>query len=91
MNARFSWAAVLWLAAGVVCLAIAGALAVHSGCVDPGPPVSRPDPGTPRAGYCATMDDPGVRVALIAAAGAVLVALAALTARRRWVTLTGPH
>jgi hypothetical protein len=28
------------------------AAAVHNGCFHPPPPVTRPDPGTPRANYC---------------------------------------
>lgn len=40
------------LVAVVAAFGIMSALLVHSACVDPGPPVARPEPGTARAGYC---------------------------------------
>jgi hypothetical protein len=42
--------------AGTVLVFAAGmAVVVRSACLDPGPPVALPEPGTPRAGYCDTV------------------------------------
>ena len=84
---RLSWTWTLALLVLVGCVGVVCALAVHSACVDPGPPVSRPDPGTPRADYCATADTPAARIATIAIA-LVATALGAVVSRRRpWWTL----
>jgi hypothetical protein len=80
--ARLPWSALLALALLVGCVGVLCAAVVHSGCVNPGPPVSRPDPGTPRAGYCETMDDATLRAALVVVATA-LVVFAGVVARRR--------
>jgi hypothetical protein len=82
---RLSWGAVLALAVLVGCVGVLCAVVVHSACVNPGPPVSRPDPGTPRAGYCATMDGRTLRAALVVLAAA----LVGVAARRRpgWTLL----
>lgn len=43
------------IAAGVLAIALFAALcglAVDGACTEPGPPVSLPEPGTSRAGYC---------------------------------------
>jgi hypothetical protein len=77
-----SWPAILGLTALVGCVGILCIVVAHSGCVNPGPPVTRPDPGTPRAGYCETVDTGTVRAALVLLAVA-LVPVAALAARRR--------
>jgi hypothetical protein len=45
-------AAALMLLALVAGFGAMSALLVHVACTNPGPPVARPDPGTPRAGYC---------------------------------------
>jgi hypothetical protein len=79
---RLSWGATLALVALVAFVSVVSALIVHSACTDPGPPVSRPEPGTARAGYCATADD-GVLRAVIVTAAVVAVALAAAPLRRR--------
>jgi hypothetical protein len=50
------WAWLFWLTLGVAVLAVICAAAVHNGCFHPPPPVSRPDPGTPRGEYCATLE-----------------------------------
>jgi hypothetical protein len=71
----------------VACIGVLCAAVVHSGCVNPGPPVSRPDPGTPRAGYCETMDDATVRAALVVLATALVAVAAAVSRRRPWWTL----
>jgi hypothetical protein len=88
LPARLPWSALLALALLVGCVGVLCTAVVHSGCVNPGPPVSRPVPGTPRAGYCGTMDDPTLRAALVVLAVA-LVGLAGVAARRRpiWTLL----
>ena len=85
--ARLPWSALLALALLVGCVGVLCAAVVHSGCVNPGPPVNRPDPGTPRAGYCGTMDDPTLRAALVVLATVVVVVAAAVARRRPWWTL----
>jgi hypothetical protein len=65
------------------------ALLVHSACVDPGPPVARPEPGTARAGYCAVMHGAPLWLLLLAAP-VVVTALTAAFARGRvrwWLLL----
>jgi hypothetical protein len=65
------------------------ALLVHSACVDPGPPVARPEPGTARAGYCAVMHGAPLWLLLLVAP-VVVTALTAAFARggvRWWLLL----
>ncbi len=64
----------------VVAAFVVGILAgggVHHGCVNPPPPVSLPDPGTPRAAFCATADtgQPWSQALLTMALAAVLLLL----------------
>ena len=80
--ARLAWSALLALALLVGCVGVLCAAVVHSGCVNPGPPVSHPDAGTPRAGYCGTMDGRTLRAAVVVLA-VVLVGLTGVAARRR--------
>src|SRR3954447_237547 len=39
----------------VLVFAAVMAVIVRSACLNPGPPVALPEPGTPRAGYCETV------------------------------------
>jgi hypothetical protein len=71
----------------VACVGVVCALAVHHGCGDPGPPVGRPDPGTPRAQYCGTMDRPGWRLAVVVLAAAAVIGAAVIARRRRLWTI----
>jgi hypothetical protein len=84
---RLPWRGVLTLALAVGCLGVVCAAVVHSGCVDPGPPVSHPDPGTPRAGYCETTDDRGLRGSLVVLAMGFVVLAGAIAGRRPLWTL----
>jgi hypothetical protein len=61
---------------GVLC-----ALGVHSACFNPPPPVSVPDPGTPRAEYCSAVigAKPWILLTIVPCA---LVAVAARVVRR---------
>jgi hypothetical protein len=81
--------AVATLLAFVAAVAVLSALLVHSACVDPGPPVARPEPGTARAGYCGVVH--GARLWLLLAVAPVLAAaVTAALARGRlrlWVLL----
>ena len=74
------------LAAGVVAIVVAmgaiSALLVRSACVDPGPPVVRPEPGTARAGYCGVVHGPWLWLLLLAAP-VLVTGAAALLARGR--------
>jgi hypothetical protein len=74
------------LAAGLVvtvaAVGVLSALLVRSACVDPGPPVARPDAGTDRAGYCGVVHGPWLWLLLLAAP-VVVTAGAALLARGR--------
>jgi predicted small integral membrane protein len=79
---RLWWGWALAPIAFAGCVAVICAVAAHHDCMEPGPPVSRPEPGTPRAGYCGTVDDRAVR-AVIVFAGVAVVALAAVALRRR--------
>jgi hypothetical protein len=80
-------------AAGLVgIVAAVGALSavlIQSACVNPGPPVARPEPGTARAGYCAVMH--GAQLWLLLLVAPVIVsALTATLARGRarwWLLL----
>ena len=57
-------------------------LLVRSACVNPGPPVARPEPGTARAGYCGVVH--GATLWLLLLGAPVLVtAVAAVLARGR--------
>jgi hypothetical protein len=82
---RLPWHECLILAALVAGVTLAMALSLHHDCLHGPPPVERPDPGTPRASYCATTDigHPGA----IALLGAALVLVVAATTRRRSVTV----
>ncbi|TML01569.1 MAG: hypothetical protein E6G41_16430 [Actinobacteria bacterium] len=51
----------------VVAMGAISALLVRSACVDPGPPVARPEPGTARAGYCGVVHGPWLWLLLLAA------------------------
>ncbi|MGZ8632865.1 MAG: hypothetical protein ACXWZZ_03290 [Solirubrobacteraceae bacterium] len=86
-----SWQAILALAAFAACVAVICALAVHHACTDPGPPVSRPEPGTARAGDCATVDAGALRALIVIPAVTVVAAAAVALRRRPWwaVIVTG--
>ena len=71
------------LAAFAAGVAAVCAFVAHHGCVDPGPPVSRPEPGTPRAGSCGTVDDGVVRALIVLAAVAIVLAAGHALRRRR--------
>jgi hypothetical protein len=80
---RIPWG--VWLAAQaavVLLLATGPAILVHSACVAPGPPVSRPEPGTPRAGYCDAVGGSTLWLLLVAAPVGVLLCAAPLVRRR---------
>jgi hypothetical protein len=73
------------LAAQLAVLLVGAALlavAVRSACVDPGPPVSAPEPGTPRAGYCDAVGGSALWLVLVAAPLAVLACSAPAVRRR---------
>jgi hypothetical protein len=83
---RASAAATLVAAVGAL-----SALLVHSACVDPGPPVARPEPGTARAGYCGVAHGVSLWLLLLVAPVVVTAAAAALARGRVrwWVLLVG--
>ena len=73
----------------VAALGALAALLVHSACVDPGPPVARPEPGTPRAGYCGVMHGVALWM-LLTVAPTLVIACASAMARGRvrwWLAL----
>jgi hypothetical protein len=73
----------------VAAIGTLSALLVRSACVNPGPPVARPEPGTARAGFCGVMH--GATLWLLRLAAPMLVTTgAALLARGRprWWLLT---
>ena len=55
--------------------------AAHRSCVDPGPPVSQPEAGTPRASYCGVADSGSPW--LLTIAPILIVTLAIVLGRRR--------
>jgi hypothetical protein len=71
----------------VALVALCCAWAVHEACFHPPPPVTRPDGGTPRGGYCDAIN--ATRPWLSLTLGPTLVmALIALSARRLpWLVL----
>jgi hypothetical protein len=78
----------------VVAVAAVGALSavlVHAACVDPGPPIARPEPGTARAGYCGVVHGVWLWLLLLVAPVVVTAAAAALARGRVrwWVLLVG--
>ena len=77
---RVSAAALAGAVGTVVAAAIACALLVHHSCLHPPPPVIRPDPGTPRADYCAVVDH---GTPWLAALLALVIAVPAVSAVRR--------
>lgn len=80
---RLPWHECLIVAALVAGITLAMAVSLHHDCLHGPPPVDRPDPGTPRANYCATADiGHPWGVALV---GAALVLVVAATTRRRSV------
>jgi hypothetical protein len=69
----------------VAAIGTLSALLVRSACVNPGPPVARPEPGTARAGYCGVMRGASLWLLLLAAPVLVTVAAAVLArGRPRW-------
>jgi hypothetical protein len=54
-------------------------------CIDPGPPVDQPEPGTPLAGYCGAIHGEAPWLLLVVAPIAVLVGCVGLI--RRWPRL----
>lgn len=76
--------------AGFLVVAVAaglGAVLFHGACFEPGPPVDRPMPGTPRAGFCSAAE--ATRPWLSMTLGpivAYLVAVALLRRRRLFWT-----
>jgi hypothetical protein len=66
---------------GVAGVAGLCAIATHQGCFHPGPPVSRPEPGTPRGEYCDALNAAYPWLSLTIVPGA-LMALAACGARK---------
>lgn len=75
VDQRWPPAAWLLLTAIVVGVAILSALSLHHSCVHPPPPVSVPDPGTPRAEFCEAADTavPWLQVSLSVFAYALVV------------------
>jgi hypothetical protein len=78
-----SWRTVGLLVFIVALVSIGSAAGVHDACVNPGPPVARPEPGTARAGYCAATHAVDARWLLLAVAPALLALLAIAVVRRR--------
>jgi hypothetical protein len=77
--------ALVVLALGVVGVAVVCAWATHYSCGHPPPPVLRPDPGTPRAGFCGAVDVGVPWVAALIAGGVAAVGLWATRGRdQRW-------
>jgi len=69
----------------VAALGTLSALLVRSACVNPGPPVARPEPGTARAGYCGVMHGATIWLLLLAAPVLAMVGAAVLArGRPRW-------
>jgi hypothetical protein len=89
-STRASAAATL-LVTMVAAVGALGAVLVHAACVDPGPPVARPEPGTARAGYCGVMHGAWLWLLLLVAPVVVTAAAAALGRGRVrwWVLLVG--
>jgi hypothetical protein len=79
------------LVAAVAAVGALSALLVRSACVDPGPPLARPEPGTARAGYCGVVHGVWLWLLLLVAPVVVTAAAAALARGRVrwWVLLVG--
>lgn len=78
----------LWVSAVVACVGVLSALLVRHVCVAPGPPVTRPEPGTPRAGYCATMHGASLWLLLVVVPALLTLVGVAVAGRERpigWV------
>jgi hypothetical protein len=80
-----------FLGLSVIVLAVAFvsvccALAVHNGCFHTPPPVSRPDPGTPRASYCNALIPTQPWVSLTVGPCLLVTLVAWLSRRRLWLT-----
>lgn len=74
------------VAVGVVavCAAICAAV-VHAACFHPPPPVTRPEPGTPRGEYCEAVVRWKPWVSLTLGPVALMVVAGSLGRRRAWV------
>jgi hypothetical protein len=77
-------AALILLIAVVALVGAISAAASHNACFHPPPPVTRPDPGTPRGEYCGVLTPLHPWLALTIAP-ALLVAVLWLAAGRRLV------
>lgn|GEM_PF-6026028 len=75
------WFPLLLVILGVAAVASICAAAIHNGCFHPPPPVTRPDPGTPRGEYCKVMVF-GKPWALLVLGPCLLVLLVAAVFRR---------
>lgn len=53
--ATWVWAGALWVC-GTAIIGVVCTLLVRQGCLHPGPPVTVPDPSTPRAGLCSAVN-----------------------------------
>jgi hypothetical protein len=87
---RLTMAACVFLLIAVAALSLICALIVHHSCIDPPPPVIRPDPGTPLADYCSAADT--AHPWLLALFPPVLAAFGIVLVRRRkrwtvWICL----
>jgi hypothetical protein len=82
------WFPLFLLIVGVAAVAVACAAAIHNGCFHPPPPVTRPDPGTPRGEYCKVVVF-GKSWALLVLGPCSLVLLAAAVFRRAsWLVVS---
>jgi hypothetical protein len=63
------------------------AVGVHHGCFHPPPPVSVPDPGTPRGDYCSAVipEDPWILMTVVPCVLAALVCTLSRTERSLWL------
>lgn len=77
LTVALAWWLVGWVAIGSLALVYV----VHSECIDPGPPVLRPEAGSPRAHYCAVADTGSLWLLPIAAV--LIVGLVIVVGRRR--------
>jgi hypothetical protein len=82
--------ALILLIAVVALVGVASAAASHNACFHPPPPVTRPDPGTPRGEYCGVLTPLHPWLTLTISPCLLVAALWLATGRRRApvVTLT---
>jgi MYXO-CTERM domain-containing protein len=87
VSRRLTPLAIALLIGSIAGLSLICALAVHHTCVNPGPPVERPESGTPLADYCSSADsDHPWPLTLLPAAVAAL-GIVAVGRRKRWTAI----